>query len=203
MNNNAQQPIAARAPADSVTAPAGGDSRVPEAWTNLLAYVLQDDLHNRLTPRVIDIAYTAFMQAKRPNDEDGGASDWFNDTRPIVRELIAKLRKDLIEELVTPPAQTDSVQEDVCHAPPLGWRCTRKSGHEGPCAAVESHEDKEFVERGMRRIRDADDAARYRHIRDVPHSEEVRSVLIHQQNAVMDKVIDKYRAAMAAKKGGE
>ena len=48
-----------------------------------------------------------------------------------------------------------------------------------------------------------EDAARYRHIRDVPHSEEVRSVLIHQQNAVMDRVIDKDRAAMAAKKGGE
>ncbi len=46
-----------------------------------------------------------------------------------------------------------------------------------------------------------EDAARYRHIRDVPHSEEVRSVLIHQQNAVMDRVIDKDRAAMAAKKG--
>lgn len=46
-----------------------------------------------------------------------------------------------------------------------------------------------------------EDAARYRHIRDVPHSEEVRSVLSLQQNAVMDKVIDKDRAAMAAKKG--
>ena len=79
------------------------DTRVPEAWKNLLAYVLQDDMHNRLTPRVIDIAYTAFMQAKRPNDEDGGASDWFNDTRPAVKEMIAKLRKDLIEELAAAP----------------------------------------------------------------------------------------------------
>ena len=49
--------------------------------------------------------------------------------------------------------------------------------------------------------RPLEDAARYRHIRDVPHSEEVRSVLSLQQNAVMDKVIDKDRAAMAAKKG--
>lgn len=64
----------------------------------LLEYVLQDDLHNRLTPRVIDIAYTAFMQAKEPNAEDGGPSDWFNDTRPIVKEAIAKLRKDLLGE---------------------------------------------------------------------------------------------------------
>jgi hypothetical protein len=92
--SNGQAPAVAAAPND----------RVPEAWTNLLAYVLQDDLHNRLTPRIIDIAYTAFMQAKRPNDEDGGPSDWFNDTRPMMRELIAKLRKDLIEELAAAPA---------------------------------------------------------------------------------------------------
>ena len=84
-------------------AQAAPDNRVPEAWTNLLAYALQDDMHNRLTPRVVDIAYTAFMQAKRPN-EDGGASDWFNDTKPKVAEMIAKLRKDLIEERAAAPA---------------------------------------------------------------------------------------------------
>ena len=84
------------------------DDRVPEAWTNLLAYVLQDDMHNRLTPRVIDIAYTAFMLAKRPNTEDGGASDWFNDTKPAITKMIEKLRKDLIEDRAaspTPPAE--------------------------------------------------------------------------------------------------
>lgn len=84
------------------------NDRVPEAWTNLLAYVLQDELHNRLTPRVIDIAYAAFMQAKRPSDEDGGASDWFNDTRPMVLELIAKLRKDLIEKRAGAPQPVSS-----------------------------------------------------------------------------------------------
>ncbi len=77
---------------------------VPQEWTNLLAYALQDDMHNRLTPRVVDIAYTAFTLAKRPNAEDGGASDWFNDTKPKVTELIAKLRKDLIEEFAAASA---------------------------------------------------------------------------------------------------
>ena len=86
------------------------NDRVPEAWTNLLAYVLQEELHNRLTPRVIDIAHAAFMQAKRPYDEDGGASDWLNDTRPKVRELIAKLRKDLIEELPGAPQPVPSAE---------------------------------------------------------------------------------------------
>lgn len=105
----AQQP----APSAAVV----GDNRVPEAWTNVLAYVLQDKLHNRLTPRVIDIAYTAFMQAKRPNDDDGGASDWFNDTRPMVRELIAKLRKDLIEELAGAPQPSPAPQADSQPAP--------------------------------------------------------------------------------------
>lgn len=70
-------------------------SDVRNANNDLLTYVLQDDIHNRLTPRVIDIAYTAFMCAKQPNDEDGGASDWFNDTKPVVMKAIDKLRKDL------------------------------------------------------------------------------------------------------------
>ena len=89
------------------------NDRVPEAWTNVLAYVLQDELHNRLTPRVIDIAYTAFMQAKQPYDEDGRASDWFNDTRPVVRELIAKLRKDLIKELAGAPQPVPQGETNV------------------------------------------------------------------------------------------
>ena len=65
----------------------------------------------------------------------------------------------LIDSALAELAQADSVQEDACHAPPLGWRCTRKAGHEGPCAAVEYEDEKQFVERGMQRIRDAEDAA--------------------------------------------
>ena len=61
----------------------------------LVDYTLQDHLHNRLTPRVVDVAYSAFMQAKRPNSEDGGESDWYNDTRPMVRKAIEQIRKDL------------------------------------------------------------------------------------------------------------
>lgn len=87
-----------------------GDA-VPQAWTNLLAYVLQDDMHNRLTPRVIDIAYTSFTLAKQPNKEDGGASDWFNDTKPTVAKMIEKLRKDLVEELA--PAEPAPNQEQA------------------------------------------------------------------------------------------
>ena len=44
------------------------------------------------------------------------------------------------------------------------------------------------------------DAERHRFIRDVPYSDDVRSVLVHQQNAAMDRVID---AALAAIKQGE
>lgn len=89
---------------------------VPQEWTNLLAYALQDDMHNRLTPRVVDIAYTAFTLAKRPNAEDGGASDWFNDTKPKVTELIAKLRKDLIEEFAAASAPVaQHGEQPVCH----------------------------------------------------------------------------------------
>lgn len=68
------------------------------AHADLLTYVLQDYVHNRLTPRVVDIAYTAFRIAKRQNDDDGGPTDWFNDTKPTVMEAIDKLRKDLMED---------------------------------------------------------------------------------------------------------
>lgn len=66
---------------------------------SVIGYILQDDLHNRLTPRIVDVAYTAFMQAKSPNNEDGGPSDWFNDTRPIVMKAIEAIKKDILEEI--------------------------------------------------------------------------------------------------------
>ncbi len=65
----------------------------------LLEYVLQDDLHNRLTPRIVDIAYTAFNLAKQPNNEDGGPSDWFTDTKPTVDKMIEKVRAALAAAL--------------------------------------------------------------------------------------------------------
>lgn len=87
---------------------------VPPAWTNLIEYVLQDDLHNRLTPRVVDIAYTAFMLTKQPSIEDGGNSDWFNDTKPSVMKAIAKLRKDLVEFTSSP--NIAEIEERVAEA---------------------------------------------------------------------------------------
>ena len=62
----------------------------------ILDYVFQDDLHNRLTPRVVDIAYSAFMLgACGKNKDDGGRCDWFNDTKPMVMEKISEIRAAL------------------------------------------------------------------------------------------------------------
>ena len=105
---------------EALSAAPACDERVPEAWTNLLAYVLQDDMHNRLTPRVIDISYTAFNLAKQPNPENGGASDWFNDTKPTVAKMIAQLRKDLIKDCKAPPTPSAEQQTPGWHAPGLG-----------------------------------------------------------------------------------
>ena len=75
------------------------ENRVPltykDSFEGLVAYILQEDFNNRLTPRIIDVAYAAFMLGKQPNKEDGGESDWFNDTRPTIVEMIAKIEKDL------------------------------------------------------------------------------------------------------------
>jgi len=116
---------------------------VPPAWTNLIEYVLQDDLHNSLTPRVVDIAYTAFMLAKQPNIEDGGNSDWFNDTKPSVMEAIAKLRKDLVE--FTRPPNTADIEQRTAEAIAKmiqGWSCTN-----GPsiAEAIRSGKWKEYL----------------------------------------------------------
>lgn len=93
---------------------------LPQEWTNLLAYALQDDMHNRLTPRVIDIAYTAFTLAKRPNKEDGGASDWFNDTKPTVTQMIDKLKTDLLEEFADKQKVASSFPERDTSKPSEG-----------------------------------------------------------------------------------
>ena len=82
---------------------------------SLLEYVLQDEMHNRLTPRIIDIAFTAFSCAKAPNKEDGGPSDWFNDTRPVVQEAIAQLRRDLLAAVAEHEAR-DVPHPDIVHA---------------------------------------------------------------------------------------
>lgn len=86
------------------------DSSVPlhqqqSTREGLLAYVLQDDSNNCLTPRIVDIAYSAFMSgASGKNKDDGGRCDWFNDTKPMVAEAIKKIEKDLEE---AKPANVD------------------------------------------------------------------------------------------------
>ena len=69
-----------------------------EPVAEVVDYILQDDIHNRLTPRVVDIAYSAFMRGRSGiNSDDGGPCDWFNDTKPMVMNQIAKIKKDLAE----------------------------------------------------------------------------------------------------------
>lgn len=103
-------------------------SAFSDAWTDLTAYILQDDLHNRLTPRVMDIAYSAFMIGRSSkNKDDGGPCDWFNDTKPMMIEQLAKIRKDLAEQ-PAPVTDTELINRG-CHyqteltqpAPVQGW----------------------------------------------------------------------------------
>jgi hypothetical protein len=44
------------------------------------------------SPGIMDIAYFAFSMSKQPNKEDGGPSDWFNDTRPEVEKILENLQ---------------------------------------------------------------------------------------------------------------
>ena len=101
---------------------------------------------------------------------------------------------------VLPAAQPKSANENdsECEAPAIGWRCTRTRGHAGPCAAVVSPEDRVFVERGMRRIRDAVDAERYRCLRSIRHWIIVDGRGYELRDDGLDSAIDD---AIAAKKG--
>ena len=78
----------------------------------LVLYTLQDETHNRLTPRVVDIAYSAFMRARGKNDEDGGPTDWFNDTKPMVMAAIAKVEAE-VRTLLPAPGSVQFPQEQV------------------------------------------------------------------------------------------
>lgn len=65
----------------------------------MIDYILQADIHNRLTPRVVDIAYSAWSLGRSgKNMDDGGPCDWFNGTKPMVMTQLAKIKKDLAEE---------------------------------------------------------------------------------------------------------
>ena len=52
-------------------------------------------------------------------------------------------------------AFVEMTDPEECQVPPLGWRCTRGAGHEGPCAAVEAPEDAALVAAAMQRLREA------------------------------------------------
>lgn len=59
---------------------------------DLVDYWTQD-ASNTDGPRIVDVAYTAFMGGKQPNDEDGGPSDWMTDTKPSIVTGIAVMRE--------------------------------------------------------------------------------------------------------------
>jgi hypothetical protein len=57
-----------------------------------LEHLLSIDRQHDRTPRIIDLCYTAFMRAHAKNDEDGGPTDWFTDTYPMIVKAIEKHR---------------------------------------------------------------------------------------------------------------
>jgi hypothetical protein len=67
---------------------------------------------------------------------------------PTKREAVAAWNRRAQPEPAAPALEQ-------CQAPPIGWRCTRAAGHDGPCAAVECPGDAAFVENGMRWLRES------------------------------------------------
>lgn len=57
------------------------------------------------------------------------------------------------------PAQPTTDANEICQVPPEGWYCTRKAGHDGPCAAHPHEADRELdaddyacIAKGMERL---------------------------------------------------
>lgn len=66
-----------------------------------LAYAFQDN-HNTSGLRVIDLCYNAFMKAREPNPDDGGPTDWFTDTKPLMETGIEMIWKSVNPEAKDP-----------------------------------------------------------------------------------------------------
>lgn len=46
-------------------------------------------------PNLLDLCFDAFTNADRPNSEDGGPSDWFNDTKPKIDESLREFAAEI------------------------------------------------------------------------------------------------------------
>lgn len=57
---------------------------------------------------VRNLCYSVFMRAKGSNDEDGGPTDWFTDTVPMVDKGITQLRERLAAALFHPSSKETS-----------------------------------------------------------------------------------------------
>lgn len=80
---------------EMIAAASRGDG-TPGGYGSLVAYILQEQVLTGMTPRVIDIAYSAFiLGACGKNREDGGSCDWNNDTRPRISAMIKTIRRQI------------------------------------------------------------------------------------------------------------
>lgn len=65
----------------------------PSDYIGTVNYIMQDDECNRLTPRIVDVAFSAWRLGRSgENKDDGGPCDWFNDTRPMVMAKIEEIK---------------------------------------------------------------------------------------------------------------
>lgn len=62
--------------------------------------------------RIVDFAFTAFLQATRPNSEDGGESDWFNDTLPRISALIDMAKNQTVDAVIAAVLSAGYVSQD-------------------------------------------------------------------------------------------
>ncbi|WP_435008023.1 hypothetical protein P12x_005290 [Tundrisphaera lichenicola] len=74
------------------------NSEPPVRESSALGHIFEtENWQNPYRARIIDLCYTAFLMAREPNKEDGGASDWFNDTLPHIKAQIERMERNVVE----------------------------------------------------------------------------------------------------------
>lgn len=96
-----------------------------------------------------------------PDGDDRVAKVFFSEMKGDTLHLCITVTEQAAPKAAPGEQDLASIEQEIaetCMNTPPGWRCTRKAGHDGPCAAVSCPEDLEFVASGMERIRKAEAA---------------------------------------------
>lgn len=106
---------------------------------DVLWYITAVASDNQLTLEDVAQANIAKLRARYPNGFEKGGGVRESDPYAGIGSALGGDMPDIRgpEGSAMSESQVEALRRDnCCRIPPVGWRCTRTPGHEGPCAAV-------------------------------------------------------------------